>query len=257
MRLGSTVLVALFLAALGTAALAQSFDSDALSFAKIPPGLGTPVSAKVPACPLLEPTDIPDGISPEHFAVAFKGPKPLPVDTFRECNLPNFNRPEVRVFSVDAFNAVDKESVAVFAKLQAVLKAGKLDPNADIPFQLFVDAHPAFVEHVAFQRFQNGQGFGFLTQWMIESDTIGEQLVYLFQGITDDGKSYLVAYVPIRSLRPLDSFPEFRNETYEQSEARYAPYSAKITAIVHAAGDSEFQPDLAAVREWLATILVK
>jgi hypothetical protein len=92
---------------------------------------------------------------------------------------------------------------------------------------------------------------------MIEADTIGERMAYVFQGLTDDGKTYVLAIAPVRAKQPLEPFPVPRSESYEQTMARYKSYEQRITATIRATPEAEFTPDLAAVRTWLTTIKVK
>ena len=236
---------------------ANKFDSPKVAFQYLAATVGAPSGSEVPACPFEDPSDKPDGISPEHFAVVFRSGGPLPEDAFKECNLPNFDRPEIRVFPIDAFVKVDRQADSQFANLRRVLQEGAVKAGTEVPFVPFVDAHPAFVEHVSFFRFQNGNGFAFLTQWMIEADSIGKSLVYVFQGTTDDGRSYVFAAIPVKALATLEPFSYRKGESYEDTEKRYETYASRIAARVRGSGDTEFLPELIRIREMLASIVVK
>jgi len=240
-----------------TASMGAEFDAPALSFHYSESAFGTPVVSPVSACPLEDPSDKPDGVSPAHLAVIFGSRGEVPADAFKECNLPNFERVEIRVFPVEAFVKVYKQAGPGFARLRLALDTNAIQAGSEVPFVPFVDAHSAFVEHVSFLRFQNGRGFVFLTQWMIEPDSIGKSLVYVFQGLTDDGRSYVLATIPLRSRMAFEPFPYRKGEPYEDTLKRHVPYSSKIATQVRKSTDLEFVPDLATAREMFRSIRIR
>ncbi len=227
------------------------FHSAALEFS-YPPALGKPLVATVPACPLEYPTDKPDGVAPEHVAVVFEGSRPLPPDETLACNFPNFDHAQLRVFPVAAYRNIYPEAGPALVDLKRILEAGKA--GADIPFLPFVDAFPAFTEHVALLTFQNGRGVAFLTQWMIEPDMIGTRLAYVFQGLSADGKTYVLGLFPVRPRTPLPGFDIPRDEPYARTYARYKPYAEGIARTMRDATNSDFVPELDGILELLRSV---
>ena len=229
------------------------FHSAALEF-RYPPALGTPRVATVPACPLEYPTDKPDGVAPEHLAIVFEGQRPLPPDETLACNFPNFNHPQVRVFPVAAYRQIYPAADPVLADLKPLLAGGKLAPGAELPFLPFLDAFPAFTERVALIPFASGRGLAFLTQWMIEPDTIGTRLAYVFQGLSADGKTFVLGLFPVKLRTPLPGFDIPRDERPEQTYARYKPYAEGIARTVRDAKDADFAPGLDEILELLRSL---
>lgn len=249
--------VALGLAAASPAAAdyyeTARFQSHSLQFT-YPTSWGTPAEVPVPACPLLDPNDKPDGVSPAHVAIQFRGNSASAHGNPRACDFPAFDRAQFRVLSVDAWQRAAPKSRATFAALRGVLEAGTLAPGADVPFAPFVDAFPALTEHVAFVPFGKGRGVAFLTQWMIEPDSIGPALAYVFQGLSTDGKTYVLGVFPVRLRDPLPPFKAPPAEAYEQSLARYRVYAAAVAQTIRKTPEQAFAPALSQVVALLHTL---
>ncbi len=245
-------------AAAGAApAAAQAFDTPTLAFSYRPDLLGVPIAANVPACPPDDPGGRPDGVAPGHAAIVFAGARPLPPDAMLSCNLPDFDIAQLRVFSVAAYGKIYPDAARALADLGRVLEAGARQPDAKFPFVPFLEAFPAFSEHVAFVGFLNGRGVAFLTQWMIEPDTIGAHLVFVFQGLTADGTHYVLGLFPVQARLVLPPFPLPAGEPYERTYERYHAYAAEMARGVGAAQPGDFAPELEELLDLLRSLRIK
>lgn len=233
------------------------FDTPALAFSVRPELMGAPSAASVPACPADDPGGRPDGAAPAHAAVVFAGTRPLPPDATLACNLPNFDFAQLRVFSVADYGRVFPAAARALAELRRVLDDGVPPPDARWPFVPYLEAFPAFGEHVAFLSFGNGRGVVFLTQWMIEPDAIGGHLVYVFQGLSADGTRYVLGLFPVQARAPLPPFPLPPDESAERTYARFRTYAAGVARRVGEAPAGDFTPDLGELLALLRSLRVK
>ena len=154
----------------------------------------------VPAIPLLNKTDKPDGVWPEHIRI-----------TFRESYVPLKRREaggedaQVRIYVFPATDPNNKDFDKDFPTTRkaadnlAVYLARRSRPAGEmIPFLPWADAAQAFVGKRKFLRFRNGRGVLFLTQYGQEKAPLNNsQLVYTFQGLTDDNAWYVSALFPV------------------------------------------------------------
>ena len=232
------------------------FDSGSLQF-RYPANWGVPTVVTVKSCPLLSPTDIPDGVAPEHIAVVFSGTRPIPKDYLAPCSFPVFDLPEVRIFPVAAYADLYPDGARALSALRRLLNNGSHAPGSEVPYVPFVDASPAFTEHFAFIPFRNGSGAVFLTQWMTEPDAIGEHLVYIFQGLSADGKTYVLATFPTTYSGTLPAFTVPQGERIEQTQTRYKPYAKGVAHTLGKAKESDFSPSLSDVQALLSSIRLK
>lgn len=235
----------------------QAFDTPALAFSVRPDLLGVPVVAAVPACPADDPGGRPDGAAPAHAAIVFAGTRPLPPNATLACNLPDFGYAQLRVFSAADYGRVFPDAARALTDLRHVLDEGARQPGAAFPFVPYLDAFPAFSEHVAFLAFQNGRAVAFLTQWMVEPDTIGANLVLVFQGLSRDGTRYVLGLFPVQARTLLPPFPLPAGEPYERTYARYRTYAEEIARRVGEAQPGDFTPDLGELLDLLRSVRVK
>lgn len=94
-------------------------------------------------------------------------------------------------------------------RMHAILQAPFLDVPENVPLLPWTDARPIFQARCHRLRFQNGEGFAFLTRYGGPPGEIGQEAVedleYVFQGQTDDGLVYVSALFPVRAPKPLES----------------------------------------------------
>jgi hypothetical protein len=158
-------------------------------------------------------------VMPEHTSVGFGT---LPFYSGRNYEF----SPEIMTHPVDAFTRIfdpeNKPSPDVIAEFQLIKKlSGEANdqPTAKpLPFIPFLDASQQVT--VSFKRlsFANGKGFRFVTQYGFEAGLINEsQLVYIFQGITTDGKTYVLATFPV-SLKGLPKADEKKHLGFDTSQ---------------------------------------
>ena len=156
----------------------------------------------VAAVPLIDKTGKPDGVWPAHILI-----------TFRESYVPSKRREaggdygEVRVYVFPTSDTANKEFAGDFPTTKQAVDdliaflAKRNPPQEDsVPFLPWADVGQAFIGKRKFIRFRNGRGVLFLTQYGQERVPLNNtDLVYTFQGLTDDNTWYVSAIFPVNA----------------------------------------------------------
>ena len=171
------------------------------------------------------------GVMPEHVGLAFDGDV-----------LPNtFHKPLIHVYAVSDLEAGSEASAGVVAALRAFLAERPAAPEG-IPFLPLLNAMQAMRAQVAYLDFQNGTGVRFLahyTQGLVPVNN--DELFYTFQGLSDDGRYYVAAILPVsHPSLPADAsvpIPDGEFETHMRD----------MEQLLNAQDAPSFTPDLAAL----------
>ena len=165
----------------------------------VPPGIATAVAAEtLPAV-----TSSPGSawlIAPAHKQVSLSG-YPSPKGTYLA--------PEIRLYPAQQYAAANGAAAASIARLRAILA----DPSAPVtntsaPWLPYTPGEQSMVAQAAAVGFRGGAGVRFVTQYDIFLDPVvtapgdpisNKLLFYCFEGLTADGKTYIVAVLPLRS----------------------------------------------------------
>ncbi len=179
----------------------------------------------------------------------------------------------VKIISIDYYRrmyAVSNHYTKVFDEnikdLQKALKDEKFRVKGEVPFIPFYDAHQTITARVKHLWFQNGKGIFFLTQYNQDFAMLvnNEELTYFYQGISDDGKKYILAQFPAgASFLPkddqADEFEGYRI-SYPLSEAdvkSYEEYVVKITKRLEKLPPDEFAPSLKYFEETISSLKIE
>jgi len=247
-----------------------SFDYDPCAF-------GDVKSKKIPDFRLQEATDKPDGVAPEHVRFEFdKGPDGW--------------EPFVEIYPVKRFPgmyAVNKRSMREMQKeirdLQTVIERSNFRVNKQIPYLPYVDASQDLQTHVRAIPFMGGKGIYFLTYISIEVTLVcNDHLRYIFEGLTSDGKYYVLAELPVEvSFLPKDGsgLDDYSFEGFSQADLwemvannpyapnsnatknadmskRYDAYLTGVTRRLEETNPAEFKPSLSKLEEVVASLRV-
>ena len=109
-----------------------------------------------------------------------------------------FLEPQIFVYPADEYAQLNPNAAAQIQKLKAILAGGPLTkdtmPNWVMNAAQLMSAKSQVIN------FQNGHGVRFLTQYdQYPAPINNHELFYHFQGLTDDGKYYIVAVLPATS----------------------------------------------------------
>ena len=113
--------------------------------------------------------------------------------------LPNkFLQPQIFVYPAEEYAKLNSNASDQIQKLKAIIAGAPLTKDA-MP-NWVMNAAQLLAAKMQVINFQNGRGVRFLTQYDQYPATINNhELFYLFQGLTNDGKYYIVATLPVTS----------------------------------------------------------
>lgn len=233
----------------------HAVDHGGIQFQLDPRIAAAAVVANVAACPLGSPTDKPDGVAPAH--VAFRLGSATPAAPARTCSVPDTQTAGLYVFDAAEWAATLKGSDKDLDALRQLLAARAQAPGRPVPFVPFVDATFAIAERLTFVDFSGGSGVLFLGELSIEPDTLGRELVFVFQGLTADGKRYVLGLFPATTRLSIPAFSFDAKASYQANAARWEPYRADVARQIAAAADDQLTPSPAWLRPTLESLTIR
>jgi hypothetical protein len=219
----------------------------------------------VPAAPLENADEKPDGVFPEHVAFTLVGVNGAPANSYKE--------PVVRVapvaeylkaFSVSTRYA--KEADHTLDQLRRLIRRRPAVLKGNVPQLPFPDATEVFHAHVKYLRFRGGSGVAFLTQGQQDYELINSQHVsYEFRGLTDDGRFYVSAVLPVGAPVIAASRDAGTHEGYmlpreiggRPARQRYSAYVERVRRKLERLRPEQFQPDLRLYDEMLSSLDIR
>jgi hypothetical protein len=178
--------------------------------------------------------------------------------------------PEIVIFKIEDYKQAFSLSESLVQEIdkQVVdlkrLLAKKLIPQKDnLPYLDWFDASQAFHSHIKQIKFQNGKGLLYLTKYVSGIDIIdNENLAYLFQGITDDGKYSVRAWFPVEALTfPHDEYqlPDnfFEKSKAEANQRALDAYYLRMQHKFNALPPDAYKPNLSLLEKLIRSIRVE
>lgn len=203
----------------------------------------------------------PDNVAPAHRYFEFDLPKAeynkLYISVYPLADFP-------RMYAV---SKIYEESMKKEVNdLEKVLIDKYFRVEGQIPFLKYYDASQSFQKKVKHFSFPNGQGILFLTHWDIEFAFIGNrQLRYIFQGITNDKKYYVLAEMPASvDFLPYEATDEFEGMKIPYGKLRDENEIRKIESFKQKIADrldklpaNKFNPDLKYFEEIISSLKIE
>ena len=197
---------------------------------------------------LQEPDNKPDFVAPKHVKFEF-APGQDGRNAFIEV-YPVEGFPQVYTLNKDSVKWIKDEIEAI----KIILKNKDHRLDGDIPHLPFEDAGQHTVARVRHVPFRNGNGILFVMSWSHGIEFVNNnRLLYRYEGITDDGKYYVTAEMPIRvGFLPEDegtervdgyTWSELVKDTSTNSE-RLKKYYSDITDRLERLRNDEYHPAL-------------
>lgn len=239
----------------------QTVNFKSVSFIYNPQIFGEVKSEEVAEYLLQEETFKPDGVAPQHRLFTFD-------------LATGFSEMYIAVYPINDFPrmyAVNKSSVKAqeeeIKEFKKVLKNKNFRVEGQIPYIPFIDASQSFQAKVKHFPFQSGKGILFLTFWDNElAFPSNRQLRYVFEGLTNDGKYYVLAEMPVSvDFLPEDSSDEFEGYKIPQGEEfnsevvlkRIAEIDKKVAIKLENLPQNEFTPDLKYLEEIISSLKIE
>jgi hypothetical protein len=111
-----------------------------------------------------------------------------------------FHQPQIYVYPADAYAQVNSVAAENLKRLRAVPVSSAPLTNDTLPDVPFFNAKQIFASNVKVITFKNGQGVRIVTQYAQGLVPVNNnELFYHFEGLTNDGKYYAVAILPVNA----------------------------------------------------------
>lgn len=105
--------------------------------------------------------------------------------------------------------------------------------------------------------FQNGRGIRYVTYYSQAVDVITDlQLFYTFQGVTDDGETYISAIFPVKS-GILPEEVDYSTLDYDALAENYMPYLDETLASLNNQDEESYSPSLESLDSVIESLEVK
>jgi hypothetical protein len=109
-----------------------------------------------------------------------------------------FLEPQILVYPTDDYTKLNDQVAQQIQKLKAIIGGGPL--TKDVMPSFPVNAGPIFASNMQVIDFKSGKGVRMLTQYdQYPAIVNNHELFYHFQGLTNDGKYYVIAILPVTS----------------------------------------------------------
>jgi hypothetical protein len=129
------------------------------------------------------------GLAPEHLEFTLTGYQVQD----------KFQKPQIFVYPADQMAQANTTAAEQIQKIKNLQPGSPLTRDA-MPVVPFFNAAQQIASHMQVLDFKNGRGVRFLTQYAQYPAPINNnELFYHFQGLTTDGKYYIVAVLPVTS----------------------------------------------------------
>ena len=207
-----------------------------LDLAGIAQSMTVETVAAVPASPDKPRTEV----MPQYRRVTLQG---YPVSNHRM-------QPQIFIFPAGDLASANENAGKAAADLQALLQSRQAGDK--LPFLPLDSSLQVMHARVEYLDFKNGKGVAFLTQYNNGIVPINNmQLIYTFQGLTSDGKTYIAAVLPITQadLPATDQASSIAGAEFQAAQAK------TIAALEQQPGGS-FTPDLAKLKAMIQSIAI-
>ena len=183
-------------------------------------------------------------ILPEYQVLSLQG---YPVST-------HLLKPQIFVFPVADLESFNEVASQMAKDLSGLLSSQQIGER--MPFLPLFNAAQVMNTQVEFLDFQNGKGVRFLTQFDQAPIPINNyELIYTFQGLTNDGRYYIAAIFPV-------THPDLPENGQVGLDQEFDPekFSSDMAESVETLGKksaAEFSPDLSLLDTVIQSIEVK
>ena len=194
--------------------------------------------------------------SPAYTLFTFEG-GPFPAPLYPEALWQWHNSAEIFVYPTSGFGSKDwmdvtaNEHLRALGQLLAEQPAGFGGEFPALPMQNAAQAIHAQIHYVDFE---NGRGVRFLTQYNQEARPINNQeLVYVFQGLSDDGLHGVTAYFPV-THPSLPAGPQMSEADYQALAQNVEARMAEAARALNESRADTFVPSLATLDDLVQSL---
>jgi hypothetical protein len=179
---------------------------------------------------------------PQHLAFTFPNSYADAEPLLQRQQLNLETMPQIVVYPAAAYSTMQPLARTQIEQLQALLAARPSTPGGTMPYLPLHNAAQVFHSQLAYLEFTNGAGLRYLTAFSQDASPItNQQLLYTFQGLTDDEQYYVAAFFPVTSAILPDTV---QVDDWEAFSINYSTYVAETKATLNNLTPLDFTPDL-------------
>jgi hypothetical protein len=166
------------------------------------------------------------------------------------------NQAQVMVWPTDGFEALDRMVRLEFGDLRALLAERPAAIEGELPLLPLNNAGQMLHARVHYLDFANGSGVAYLTQFAMGPNAVNNQeLLYTFQGFTDDREYYVAAFLPV-SLPSLPATAQLSDDDFAAIMADYEGYLLDMVVHLEEQPAEAFSPDLAQIDRLIQSLVI-
>jgi len=169
----------------------------------------------------------------------------------------HFHTPKILVYPVEEYRAISDYAEDTIDNLaQTLITQPDGGTMSNLPFLPIWNAAQVFSAQVTYFDFQNGSGVRYLTMFGQGLSPVDNQnLFYTFQGLTDDGRYYLSAVLPVtHPSLPNDGASEI--EDWTAFSENWEDYISETITWLQMEGAETFTPSLELLDEMMASFMI-
>jgi len=162
--------------------------------------------------------------------------------------------PQIFIYPAPDYAAVNQKAAESIKRLQVILASPNAQYTNDVlPYVPFIDAGQVFAAQKKTLLFNGGSGVRVVTQYASDVSPINNGgLFYHFEGLTNDGKYYIIAILPINlSFLPADNNPDspvpsggIAFPPNNASGSDFESYFKQVTFQIASTAPDQFNPSL-------------
>lgn len=169
----------------------------------------------------------------------------------------HFHTPKILVYPVEEYRAISDHAEDTIDNLaEALITRPSGGSMSNLPFLPIWPAAQIFSAQVTYFDFQNGSGVRYLTlfgQGLAPVDN--QNLFYTYQGLTEDGRYYLSAVLPV-ALPTLPDDGASEIDDWTAFTENWEDYIAETITWLQMQGSETFTPNLTLLDEMMASFLI-
>jgi hypothetical protein len=159
-------------------------------------------------------------------------------------------------FAADA--DMQKQAKSRIDALQALIKARTTKASDEIPVIPAFNAAQVFRSKVKYINFKGGSGVRFLTAYAQDVLPItNSDVFYTFQGLTNDGKYYVAAYIPVDTKVLTESRDKVQQKELDDTVKDFDAYLKRVTTALERQPSNGYTPNLDSVDNVIKSVELK
>ena len=172
-----------------------------------------------------------------------------------------FETPVLRLFVTEEYTIISEYASSQINDLKKYISDfDSIREDRELPFLPNPMAGQQFYSNAIPINFQNGKGIRYLTQYIQDTSPVtNDGLFYTFQGLTDDGQTYVSFTMPVTHSELPADWDDFFNTyevTYETFGENYREYLNLVIDLLHESEDEMFTPSLKVLDEIVMSLQI-